>query len=97
MRHTMAPNITVHDLIALAPLSPRPTLFVHQVSGYLLRVPFVDSHQVEARVSRLDSAKSRGETGVCGGLYMCTVWPANKRGRWKGLCNLLLRSEERTR
>lgn len=73
MRHTMAPNITVHDLIALAPLSPRPTLFVHQVSGYLLRVPFVDSHQVEARVSRLDSAKSRGETGVCGGLYMCTA------------------------
>ena len=63
----MAPNITVHDLIA--PLSPRPTLFVHQaVSGYLLlRIPFVDSHQVEARVldsTRLDSAKSRGETGA---------------------------------
>lgn len=95
MRHTMAPNITVHDLIALAPLSPRPTLFVHQVSGYLLRVPFVDSHQVEARV--LDSTRqSRGERQGCAAGCIC-VWSTNKRGRWKGLCNLLLRSEERTR
>lgn len=87
----MAPNITVHHLTALVPLSTPSNTF--RTPGFWLpspAVPFVYSDQVEGRILDKVEGRDRGVRRVVYGLV-------EQEGQVERLCNLLLRSEERTR